>query len=93
MAKTLDTRIEESNVGHMLLKKMGWEGAGLGKSEQGIQNPIDAGEVRDKFSKYKGVGVALKGDAFEEYRKNRSYTYNRPRSERSESSRPPVEDD
>ena len=31
---------------------------------------------------FQGVGVALKGDAFEEYRKNRSYTYNRPSKEK-----------
>ena len=41
-----------------MLKKMGWEGAGLGAEEQGIQEPIKGGEVRDKVDKYK-VGVAV----------------------------------
>lgn len=31
----------------------GWEGAGLGKSEQGIQDPIKQGEVRDKHDMFK----------------------------------------
>ena len=31
----------------------GWEGAGLGFQEQGIQEPIKGGEVRDKQDKYK----------------------------------------
>ena len=31
----------------------GWEGAGLGKSEQGIQDPIKQGEVRDKQDMFK----------------------------------------
>ena len=32
----------------------GWEeGAGLGAREQGIQEPIKGGEVRDKNDKYK----------------------------------------
>ena len=36
-----------------MLKKMGWEGAGLGAEEQGIQEPVKGGEVRDKLDKYK----------------------------------------
>ena len=31
----------------------GWEGAGLGAGEQGIQEPVKGGEVRDKKDKYK----------------------------------------
>ena len=50
---TQDHRIGEANVGHQLLKKMGWEGAGLGATEQGIQDPIKGGEVRSKADKYK----------------------------------------
>ena len=50
---TQDHRIGEANVGHQLLKKMGWEGAGLGAAEQGIQDPIKGGEVRSKVDKYK----------------------------------------
>ena len=37
----------------MCLVFVGWEGAGLGRSEQGIQNPISGGEVRDKFDQFK----------------------------------------
>ena len=32
---------------------LGWEGAGLGRSQQGIYDPISGGEVRDKFDKFK----------------------------------------
>ena len=38
--RSADSKLEESNVGHQLLKKMGWGGSGLGKEEQGIQEPI-----------------------------------------------------
>ena len=33
--------------------RLGWEGAGLGRSQQGIYDPISGGEVRDKFDKFK----------------------------------------
>lgn len=59
-----------------MLKKMGWEGTGLGARHQGIQEPIKGGDVRDKQDKYKGVGVDL-NDPFEQFRKNKSYTFNR----------------
>ncbi|RDD42226.1 Calcium homeostasis endoplasmic reticulum protein [Trichoplax sp. H2] len=68
--------INEDNVGHQLLRKMGWGGSGLGAKEQGIHEPIKEGEVRDKVDQYKGVGVSL-NDAFDTYRKSKSYTYNR----------------
>lgn len=32
---------------------VGWEGAGLGKAEQGIQDPIKQGDIRDKQDMYK----------------------------------------
>ena len=54
----------------------GWEGAGLGNEEQGIQEPIKGGQVRSKADKYKGVGINL-NDPFEEFRRNKSYTFNR----------------
>ena len=39
------------------ISTLGWEdGAGLGLQEQGIQEPIKAGEVRDKKDKYKVCG-------------------------------------
>jgi len=80
-SKTLESKIEESNVGHQMLKKMGWGGKGLGREERGIQEPIKGGEVREKGDMFKGVGVSL-DDPFESYRRNKSYTYNRPRKER-----------
>ena len=48
------TRLDESNKGHQLLKKMGWGGAGLGASEQGIAEPIKGGEIRDRNDMYRG---------------------------------------
>ena len=93
---------------------VGWEeGAGLGLREQGIQEPIRGGEVRDKNDKYKvtmlhnsllrylshihiyvypppplpstwhalymqGVGMDMR-DPFEQFRKNKSYTFSKTR--------------
>ncbi len=54
--RNFETPLEDTNVGHQMLKKMGWEGAGLGAEEQGIQEPVKGGDVRDKMDKYK-VGV------------------------------------
>lgn len=34
--------IPESNIGHAMLKKLGWESGGLGKEQQGIEIPISA---------------------------------------------------
>ncbi len=78
------------------MRRMGWEGAGLGATEQGIQEPIRGGDVRENSEKYKvytwinwitGMGICPQGmgmdmqDPFDMFRKNRSYTYNRkPRS-------------
>jgi len=31
----IDRKLDESNKGHQLLKKMGWGGSGLGANEQG----------------------------------------------------------
>lgn len=41
----VNDKLDESNKGHQLLRKMGWGGAGLGAKEQGIEAPISAGEV------------------------------------------------
>ncbi|KAK2554581.1 Calcium homeostasis endoplasmic reticulum protein [Acropora cervicornis] len=83
VSKTLEERIDESNVGHQMLKKMGWSGAGLGKTQQGIHNPISGGEVRDKFDKFKGVGSDM-NDPFEAYRKSKSYSFIDSRIAKSE---------
>jgi hypothetical protein len=34
--------IPESNLGHAMLRKLGWESGGLGKEQQGIADPIQA---------------------------------------------------
>uniref|UniRef100_A0A8K9UF15 Calcium homeostasis endoplasmic reticulum protein n=1 Tax=Oncorhynchus mykiss TaxID=8022 RepID=A0A8K9UF15_ONCMY len=70
-----DSRLGEENKGHQLLMKMGWSGSGgLGAKEQGIQDPIKGGELRDKWDQYKGVGVSL-DDPYENYRRNKSYNF------------------
>ena len=56
---------------------LGWEGAGLGSKEQGIQAPIKGGEVRNKAEQFAGVGMAQNNDPFEQFRRSKSYTYNR----------------
>jgi calcium homeostasis ER protein len=58
-----------------MLKRMGWEGAGLGSQQQGLQEPVRGGEVRDKMDKYKGVGMEM-NTPFDEFRKRKSYVYN-----------------
>lgn len=54
VAATTPQRLDESNKGHQLLKKMGWSGAGLGASEQGIAEPIREADVRDRTDMYRG---------------------------------------
>ncbi|XP_075731709.1 SR-related CTD associated factor 6 isoform X2 [Rhipicephalus microplus] len=69
-----DSRLDESNKGHQLLRKMGWGGAGLGASEQGIQDPIHPGDVRDRQDLYKGVGINLH-DPYENFRKSKGQAF------------------
>ncbi len=60
-------QLSGGNVGHQMMKRMGWEGAGLGATEQGIQEPIKGGDVRDKVDKYKvwcSVSVYECGERF-----------------------------
>lgn len=53
----------------------GWSGSGgLGAKEQGIQDPIKGGDVRDKWDQYKGVGIPL-DDPYVNYRRNKSYNF------------------
>ncbi|XP_065359706.1 calcium homeostasis endoplasmic reticulum protein [Calliphora vicina] len=68
--------IEESNKGHQMLMKMGWAGTGtgLGTKNQGIDQPISAGDVRDRKDMYKGVGVNM-NDPFENFRKNKGAAF------------------
>lgn len=57
------------------LLAVGWSGTGgLGAKEQGIQDPIKGGDIRDKWDQYKGVGVSL-DDPYENYRRNKSYNF------------------
>lgn len=54
MGETFDCLWVASKMWHTFLCLFsGWEGAGLGFQEQGIQEPIKGGEVRDKQDKYK----------------------------------------
>ena len=60
-----------------MLRKMGWGGSGLGLKEQGIENPIDAGDVRDNpQDRFRGLGIpTAKNDPFEAFRKNKGKAF------------------
>ncbi|XP_062868861.1 calcium homeostasis endoplasmic reticulum protein isoform X2 [Trichomycterus rosablanca] len=74
-APVVDQRLGEENKGHQMLMKMGWSGSGgLGAKEQGIQDPIKGGDIRDKWDQFKGVGVSL-DDPYVNYRRNKSYNF------------------
>ncbi|XP_066906139.1 calcium homeostasis endoplasmic reticulum protein isoform X1 [Halyomorpha halys] len=69
-----EERLTEGNKGHQMLKKMGWSGAGLGVKEQGIETPIQGGDIRDRSDQYKGVGVNL-NDPYENFRKSKGQAF------------------
>lgn len=66
-----------------MLRKMGWGGAGLGAKEQGIEQPISGGEVREREDLYKGVGVSL-NDPYENFRKSKKQAFITRMKERAE---------
>ena len=41
-------QLGSSNVGHKLLKMMGWQGGGLGKGGSGISEPISAQSINQR---------------------------------------------
>jgi len=76
-------RLSGENKGHQLLTKMGWGGGGLGTAEQGIVDPVDHAEVRDRQDMFKGIGISL-NDPFEQFRKNRSQGFSTRMKEKAE---------
>ncbi|ORX93249.1 hypothetical protein K493DRAFT_302795 [Basidiobolus meristosporus CBS 931.73] len=73
----VDAPISEHNVGYQLLQKLGWdEQSGSKPSSRNLHEPHPIGDV-----KYSGLGHGERnrrsGDAFESYRRTRSYTYSR----------------
>ena len=61
-----------TNVG--LSCDLGWGGRGLGQMEQGMLDPVQHAEVRDRTDLYKGIGTSL-NDPFENFRKNKSHGF------------------
>ena len=53
---------------------LGWGGGGLGQLEQGVLDPVQHAEVRDRTDLYKGVGISL-NDPFENFRKSKSHGF------------------
>ncbi|XP_053228950.1 NF-kappa-B-repressing factor-like isoform X1 [Podarcis raffonei] len=53
--EALKQQIKEDNIGNQILRKMGWTGGGLGKSGEGIREPI---AVKEQF-KREGLGLDI----------------------------------
>ncbi|XP_067935916.1 calcium homeostasis endoplasmic reticulum protein-like [Watersipora subatra] len=79
----VETPLGLENKGAQLLKKMGWGGAGLGASEQGIVDPVKAADVRAASDMYRGIGVDA-NDPFENFRKNRAGVFIQKLKDREE---------
>ncbi|XP_069162329.1 calcium homeostasis endoplasmic reticulum protein isoform X2 [Procambarus clarkii] len=73
----MDQRLDESNKGHQMLRKMGWGGSGLGAKEQGISDPVAAADVRDTpQERFRGLGVpSAQTDPYEAFRKNKGQAF------------------
>ena len=58
---------------------MGWTGSGLGSSNQGIEEPISAGDVREGSSKFLGIGAEVpsssSNDPYENFRRSRGQAF------------------
>ncbi|KAL2653453.1 hypothetical protein R1flu_021581 [Riccia fluitans] len=73
--RTKRKTLSEANIGFKLLKKSGWkEGSGLGASEQGRLNPVEAEQKLDR----RGIGAERK------YSKRRDGTTERGQSDEDE---------
>eukprot|EP00730_Choanoeca_flexa_P020007 TRINITY_DN9780_c0_g2_i4.p2 TRINITY_DN9780_c0_g2~~TRINITY_DN9780_c0_g2_i4.p2 ORF type:complete len:219 (+),score=28.49 TRINITY_DN9780_c0_g2_i4:1077-1733(+) len=59
------------DVGDRLLRGMGWTGGGLGRQEQGRDEPVKAAEPRSAVDRYRGVGQDP-NDPFQQFRKSLS---------------------
>ena len=45
--------MSQMGLGMKMMKKLGWEGAGLGVGGKGIQEPVAAAPVRDKVTQFR----------------------------------------
>ena len=57
-----------------ICRDAGWGGGGLGQLEQGMVDPVQHAEVRDRTDLYKGIGISL-NDPFENFRKSKSHGF------------------
>eukprot|EP00045_Choanoeca_perplexa_P008312 m.76896 g.76896 ORF g.76896 m.76896 type:complete len:395 (-) comp14442_c2_seq16:54-1238(-) len=59
------------DVGDRLMRGMGWSGGGLGRREQGRDEPVQAAEPRSAVDKYRGIGTDA-NDPFQMFRKSKA---------------------